>query len=272
MTNMTQQINETSQIPLGAKLQSAREAMRLDRKDAAAQLRLNESIIDMIENNSFPASMPSIFVRGYTRSYGKLLQVSDDIIQAGLEPIKPKQATQEAQLTMPVTQMQQPLNSRNYLMKGMTVAVVITMVSLVAVWWNGHGTKTSSSDNIAMNLPAETPETAITAPAGASIQEAFAEPAAPVAPQAPAQLTASAAPLSPKASPSTATSIGSMTTYSAINNSAQAPTNISNNQPTITTAAAKPAPVASIPAYKRAAMAAHPADNATAEPNNSNDE
>ena len=37
-------------IPFGIRLQSAREAMRLERKDAAAKLRLNETVIDMMEN------------------------------------------------------------------------------------------------------------------------------------------------------------------------------------------------------------------------------
>lgn len=269
MTNMTQQINETSQIPLGAKLQSAREAMRLDRKDAAAQLRLSESIIGMIENNSFPESMPPIFVRGYTRSYGKLLQISEDIIQAGLEPIKPKQAsTQEAQLVMPVTQMQLPINSRNYAMKGMTIAVIVTMLWLVAAWWNGHASKTTNAENIAVNLPAETSEAAV--PAGASIQEAFAEP---VTTASLAPMAASIAPLAPKANPSNPAVIGSMTAFSGTSNSAPTQTTISNTTPsTIAEAAAKPAaPVASIPAYKRAAMAAHQNDGASTDTNHSND-
>ena len=166
MTNITQQTSgtESGHIPLGAKLQNARESMRLDRKDAAAQLRLNENVIDMIENNSFPDTMPQIFIRGYIRSYGKLVQLSDEEVQAGLEPIKPRQVNQETQLSMPVTQME-PLNKRKYLMPVVTAGIALTLVWLVAAWWHGHN---AAPETTAMNQLAQPEANAI--PAGISAQ------------------------------------------------------------------------------------------------------
>lgn len=162
MTMNTQQ-SETSHMSLGAKLQSAREAIGMDRKDAAAQLRLGENVIDMIERNEFPDSMPPIFIRGYTRAYAKLLHLSDEVILAGLEPLKPRKVNHEANLAMPVTQME-PRRKGGGAMKGITTAIVLTMMWLVGSWWHSHSSPTTVETLVADNLPADVVETPAAAP------------------------------------------------------------------------------------------------------------
>lgn len=162
MTINTQQTgtNEINSIPLGAKLQSAREAQRLDRKDAAAKLRLNESVIDMIESNSFPDSMPPIFVRGYIRAYGKLLDIPEEEIASGLEPIKPK-ANPILAADTPVTAsaIEPKALKAQYFMKGATLVVTLTLVSLVGAWWHTRA-NAPQPEVVALAVPAETtPET-----------------------------------------------------------------------------------------------------------------
>lgn len=174
MTNMQSIATETSPIHIGAKLQSARELLRLDRKDAAAQLRLNENIIDMIESNSFPNDMPSIFIRGYIRSYGKLLQLPEDDIQAALEPIKQKTAAPEAPHAIASSQMDS-INNHKYIMQGLTTGVAVLSLWLVAAWWHGR-TMTPAHEEIALNQPAAL-ETM--APAGVSVLLAKASPTLP---------------------------------------------------------------------------------------------
>jgi cytoskeleton protein RodZ len=231
MTNMTHQIGgtEMSHIPLGAKLQSAREAMRMDRKDAASQLRLSENVIDMIENNSFPDTMPPIFVRGYIRSYGKFLQVSDDVVQAGLEPIQPKQVNHDSKLAAPVTQMP-PLYKANFLMKSLTAAIAITLLWLVAAWWHSKNTA-NGVENIAANLRAETSESA---DASANSPSAYQQQ----------NVNASVAPLAP-------------TPFRAANPTSVGNINADAGNPIFLKEAAKTPKAAdssSIPAYKRADM------------------
>ena len=166
MTNMQITGTEPRQIPIGAKLQSARELMRLERKDAAAQLRLNENIIDMIETNSFPDDMPPIFIRGYIRSYGKLLQLADEDIQAALTPIKPKPAAPEPQLSMPINQ-KESVSDHKYLMQGLSAGIALVMLWMVAVWWHGRSTLPVLDQRAAIEV-AQATETA--APAGVSVQ------------------------------------------------------------------------------------------------------
>lgn len=247
MTNSTQLScgAESTQIPLGAKLQSARETMRLDRKDAAAQLRLNESIIDMIETNSFPESMPPIFVRGYIRAYGRLLQIPDDIIQAGLEPIKPIPETlapQTPPADLPAKTSAAPsmlINSKN-LMKIISAGVAITLLSLVIAWWAGHSTKPALATIARNNTSADT----IIMPAGISVQSTNLT--APVTAAAAQQTTI--APLAPvnAAQGSNAVNTPPAGNIAAANNTA---VTVAGNQST----ASSPA----VPAYKRAAMVSH---------------
>lgn len=139
MTNETQQTSGIeSQIPFGAKLQSAREAMNLDRKDAAAHLRLHEKYIDMMENDGFPNDMPAIFARGYIRAYGKLLQLSEDTIAEGLAPIQAHASTPATAKLAPPVKKTTPTQNRKYAMRGMTAAIAITMLWMVASWWNNR--------------------------------------------------------------------------------------------------------------------------------------
>ncbi len=277
MTMHTSQIGgtESTHIPLGAKLQNAREAQRIDRKDAAAQLRLNESVIDMIENNSFPDTMPQIFIRGYIRAYGKLLQISEDTIQAGLEPVKPRVITQEAKLAMPVTQTEPRLNRSSYAMKGVTTAVAITLVWLMAAWWNSRATA-PMTDNAITSLPTETaalnttitpaapaenaPSAPVIAPATSSSTTALTENyvTKPVANQLPAGISIAqpVAPHTAQNAPAYTPNAGAISAPPA----AIAAPKVAV-APKIATASAAPiAPKATaapspIPAYKRAAMA-----------------
>ena len=96
---MTNEIHQTQAaehqpVPFGTRLQSAREALGIERKDAAAQLRLNEKVIVMMEKERYPTDLPVTFIRGYIRSYGKLLQIPEHEIKQAIEPIKP-QPTQQ---------------------------------------------------------------------------------------------------------------------------------------------------------------------------------
>lgn len=178
MTTIIQQSSgtETRQIPIGAKLQSARESLRLDRKDAAAQLRLNENVIDMIESNSFPDDMPPLFIRGYIRSYGKLLQISDADILAAIEPMKPKAAAPAAQPTAAAAAAPKPaaavktdlFKDHKHLVQGLTAGIFFLLLGMVGAWWHGRPS-TSAASHVTV---AELNDTI--APAGVSVQLAKA--------------------------------------------------------------------------------------------------
>lgn len=122
-------------IPFGIKLQSTRENLGMDRKDVAARLRLTERIITMMEEDKYPSDLPPTFIRGYIRSYGKLLQLPENEIDQAIEPIIPKDKPAPQ---APVTIQKMPLNSGNNIVQFFTYALVLTLLGLAGGWWHSH--------------------------------------------------------------------------------------------------------------------------------------
>jgi cytoskeleton protein RodZ len=137
MMNNMPKANQTEgqNATFGACLQSARESMGLDRKDVAAQLRLSERVIEILETEQYPADLPVTFIRGYIRSYGKLLQIADADIQKALEPIQPP-----VKIEKDLNQIKEPIavTSKHYSMQLSTYAISGTVIALVGLWWYNH--------------------------------------------------------------------------------------------------------------------------------------
>lgn len=251
MTNETQQTNapETKQpIPFGGRLKTAREALGLDRKDAAAQLRLNEKIIIMMEKDRYPSDLPVTFIRGYIRAYGKLLQIPEYEIKKAIEPIKQKPTHHE-----PLTPLEQSPQSGGYFMQFFTYLVMFTLVGLVGVWWYTHPTQN--------NLTAENQPSA--APALATEQ---LPPPQPILSQPPSAVSAPAAPTmatnnvaQPATAPTPVTgmpsAMPSTTATSLVNPPAPAASDASSDHAT-------PSQTTDKPAYLRKAEAAEAAEAA----------
>src|SRR3990167_7733460 len=134
MTNETQAPTTNSKlIPFGLRLKSAREALGLERKDAAAQLRLKEKVIIMLEKDRYPSDLPVTFIRGYMRAYGKLLQIPEYEIKKAIEPIQQKYSSE-----IPILKPLASVTSGNYLMQLFTYLILFTLIGLVGTWWYTH--------------------------------------------------------------------------------------------------------------------------------------
>ena len=154
MANENMQTNTPNNqpIPFGARFQSAREALGIERKDAAAQLRLNESVIESLEKDSYPSDLPITFVRGYIRLYGKFLSLPDYEIKQALEPIKPT-ITENLPTIKPMTS----LTSSNYFMQIFTSIIISTLLALIITWWYAHNKSPSPViENKTLELPINT--------------------------------------------------------------------------------------------------------------------
>jgi len=151
MINETLQSSPTEQkpIPFGVRLQAAREALGMDRKDAAAQLRLHETMITMIESGEFTTDLPLTFIRGYIRNYSKLLEIPELEIKSALELLKPKPDIEES-TSVPATvhisangptstsTRSMPASIGNFFMQLFTYLIAITLIGLVGIWWHSH--------------------------------------------------------------------------------------------------------------------------------------
>lgn len=141
MTNETKQRDVADRIirqaGLGNRLRSARETMRISEKDAAARLHLNSKIITILENEEFENGPPDTFLRGYIRSYAKLLNIPDSEICAALTQMAPPQPIIQPNTPLAIMNTRPNYNSHRYL-RSMTYVVVAMLVILVSVWWTSH--------------------------------------------------------------------------------------------------------------------------------------
>lgn len=160
MTNNTQSTNTEQHAPIsfGARLKTAREALGIDQKEAATQLRLNENIIIMMEKDKYPSDLPPTFIRGYIRAYGKLLQIPEAEILKAVEPIKAEATSYHPLPTIKPT-LSVPVTSSNYFMQFFTYLIIFTMLGLVGMWWYTHPTSTSST--IVENVPTSVQENTV---------------------------------------------------------------------------------------------------------------
>jgi cytoskeleton protein RodZ len=230
MTNdnlQTGSFNDQNSIPLGMRFQSAREAMGLDRKDVAAQLRLHEKVITMIESGEFKTDLPLTFIRGYIRNYAKLLAIPENEVKEGLDLLQPKQQKEEP-VPEPVPAAAQtpasgpvstvthsmPISIGNFFMQFFTYLIAITLIGLVGIWWHSHRVSYNPSDSQTIPFPGDLDQSApakISASSAESSKSPVSNPSSPNTapasgnslPIAPGANTASMQPASSAAAPAT---------------------------------------------------------------------
>ena len=153
-------INAIKHASYGARLKSAREALGIDRKEIAAQLRLPELTIIMIESGEFKTDLPLTFIRGYIRNYSRLMEIPEKELNDALELFNPKPADSEsehsalpatAQVTVagPASTIRRrgiPVSISNLFMRLFNYLLAITLIGLVAIWWHTHKTTPPTSN------------------------------------------------------------------------------------------------------------------------------
>ncbi len=135
----------SAQIPaqtgVGERLRLAREQQNLSVKDAAGRLFLSPKLIEIIEAEDFAKGLPTAFMRGYMRSYARLLNFSENEVEQALTQLglnAPSPAPLSPRLHAPLES-----NSENY-MRWATVIIISVLVLLVVMWW----TTRSNDDSV----------------------------------------------------------------------------------------------------------------------------
>lgn len=157
--------NIAKNATFGARLKLARENSRLSVKDVASRLHLSPGIITLIENEQYESTTPKIFLRGYLKSYARMLNFSDADIAYALTQID---MTDPVNLpTPPASTNKLALQSSHPFMRWATSLILLLLASLVGTWWYIH---TYTTDQISApvrepaleNLAPVTPEAATT--------------------------------------------------------------------------------------------------------------
>ena len=131
----------------GERLRLAREQMGLTQQNVAERLCLKLSTVRDIEEDKSPADLASTFLRGYIRSYARLVHVPED----DLLPMMAKQAPVRAAKIEPMQSFS--LGKRRKKRDGwlmiFTWLVIFVVIGLTgAWWWQNH--KASQEDLVSM--------------------------------------------------------------------------------------------------------------------------
>ncbi|MEO6696686.1 MAG: RodZ domain-containing protein [Gammaproteobacteria bacterium] len=177
--------NLKTEAGLGTRLRLGREKLGLTTKDVAAQMHLDPRHIEAIEREDFSSVAAPVFVRGYLRSYARLLNLpADPIVQqyeslAGVSP-PPLKGCPIGDAT--------PAGEADRSVRWISYAVVVGSVILALVWWLTEGSFKLKQDDAVASLAAQ-----------ATLQEPHPQQTPVAPPQTPAvpPETAPAADLSP---------------------------------------------------------------------------
>ena len=120
----------------GARFKAAREGLHFTEKDVASRLHLKATLITIIETERFESGPPPIFMRGYIRSYGRLLNMPEKEIAQALAQLD---LDNPAAASTPAPMMRTRINTQQNSNSGWSTAlVVLVLIGLVGMWWNNH--------------------------------------------------------------------------------------------------------------------------------------
>ncbi|MDW3096404.1 MAG: DUF4115 domain-containing protein [Gammaproteobacteria bacterium] len=136
MTDQLSSLSEQNQAEnsgIGEVLRDAREAASYSVAYVAAQTHLKEEVIRALEADQFDQLPSDVFVKGYIRSYAKLL----DIDSQSLLDAYPKDRSIETQTAIPTVKRAKKFNSSGVdpVVIWSSVTVVAILAGLLMTWW-----------------------------------------------------------------------------------------------------------------------------------------
>ncbi|ABX20292.1 cytoskeleton protein RodZ [Salmonella enterica] len=117
----------------GVRLRNAREQLGLSQQAVAERLCLKVSTVRDIEEDKAPSDLASTFLRGYIRSYARLVHVPEEELLPGLEKQAPLRAAKVA--PMQNFSLGKRRKKRDGWLMSFTWLVLFVVVGLTGAWW-----------------------------------------------------------------------------------------------------------------------------------------
>lgn len=121
----------------GARLRKERELQGLEQGRVAAQLHLNEAMVEALEWDDFEALPGMVFTQGYLRNYARLLGLPENEIMDAYHRLCPQEGT-ECLNARHTVKLKQEVRSSHGLVQLATWLIVIGLAALMFMWWQGH--------------------------------------------------------------------------------------------------------------------------------------
>ncbi len=125
--------DKSESMTAGQRLRQAREQLGLSHQEVAERLCLKKSTVRDIEEDSISADLTSTFVRGYIRSYAKLVHILEDEVLTTLA----EQAPQKMVKVAPIQSfsLDKHRKKRDGWLMSCTWLMVLVVFSLTCAWW-----------------------------------------------------------------------------------------------------------------------------------------
>ena len=130
-TEATHDQNEA--LTTGARLRNAREQLGLSQQAVVERLCLKVSTVRDIEEDKAPADLASTFLRGYIRSYARLVHIPEEELLPGLEKQAPLRAAKVA--PMQSFSLGKRRKKRDGWLMTFTWLVLFVVIGLSGAWW-----------------------------------------------------------------------------------------------------------------------------------------
>lgn len=130
-TEATHDQNEA--LTTGARLRNAREQLGLSLQAVAERLCLKVSTVRDMEEDKAPADLASTFLRGYIRSYARLVHIPEEELLPGLEKQAPLRAAKVA--PMQSFSLGKRRKKRDGWLMTITWLVLFVAIGLSGAWW-----------------------------------------------------------------------------------------------------------------------------------------
>jgi len=125
--------DQNATLSTGVRLRNAREQLGLSQQAVAERLCLKVSTVRDIEEDKAPAELASTFLRGYIRSYAKLVHIPEE----ELLPMMEKQAPVRAAKVAPMQSFSlgKRRKKRDGWLMSFTWLVLFVVIGLTGAWW-----------------------------------------------------------------------------------------------------------------------------------------
>lgn len=144
----TEANQETINKSAGERLRNAREAKGMTQQNIADRLCLKLSTVRDIEDDKAPAELAATFLRGYIRSYARLVQIPEGELLPAITqqaPVRPAKITPMQNYSL---NSRRSRKKRDGLLTTFTWLIIFVVVGLtVAWWWQNHKAAQSELTN-----------------------------------------------------------------------------------------------------------------------------
>ncbi|MFQ2201506.1 cytoskeleton protein RodZ [Aeromonas hydrophila] len=223
--------DDSQAVGPGQLLRNAREQLGWTREQVASRIHLRLTLIAAIESDTYDKHTSHTFIRGYLRTYAKLVGIPEETILAAYDKLGLTPPDNIDMQSFSRRSRQQANDSR---LKVVTWLVILVLIALsVAWWWQSTARRSAGDEALAateMGATSNTPSA--TVPPAVDVADPVVAPATSAAAATPADPVASAA----------ATTLP-VDASSAVATTAVATSAATATQPAADTAASEPAKV-----------------------------